>query len=409
MTTRKFIFRLHWIAGITAGLVLTVVGATGGLLAMEKPVLRWLNPQLTIVPLENAEAMTPDALVALAEQAAPGMLATSVSWHGADRAASVRLSARDRRDRRSVHLDPWTGTLLAPPRGEAFFHSVEGLHRRLAAGAAGKQIVGASTVLLLLLAISGLIQRWPRRHTLRLWLKPEWRLRGRGLWRNLHAVLGTWVLGFYLLAALTGLWWSYDTYRDAINSMAGISGSLRSPRPGLQEDMPHLSVDRAWHSFRAAVPDATAARLNLTTDPAGLVTIRYQTDSSPHERAWDTLQINPITGSIAKRQRYATQAAGRRFVASLFPLHSGSFFGPAGSALMALACLLMPFFTVSGFVLWYLRRQKYRLPRPAGLPAKAGQPHYPDSSRQTARSARWRPEPDAGAPTESGHPDDRLP
>ena len=39
-------------------------------------------------------------------------------------------------------------------------------------------------------------------------------LRGRGLHRSLHAVLGTWVLVIYLVMTLTGLWYSFDWYKD---------------------------------------------------------------------------------------------------------------------------------------------------------------------------------------------------
>ena len=36
---KRVLFRLHWLAGISAGLVLGLVGFTGGLLGLEEPVL----------------------------------------------------------------------------------------------------------------------------------------------------------------------------------------------------------------------------------------------------------------------------------------------------------------------------------------------------------------------------------
>ena len=47
---------------------------------------------------------------------------------------------------------------------------------------------------------------------------------------SLHSVVGTWVLLIYLMSALTGLWWSFDWYRNAANTLLGVAyGKLRLP------------------------------------------------------------------------------------------------------------------------------------------------------------------------------------
>jgi sulfite reductase (NADPH) flavoprotein alpha-component len=154
------------------------------------------------------------------------------------------------------------------------------------------------------------------------------------------------------------LWWSYDFYRNALNSMAGVNGSLRpraaavAPGTAVQD-----SWDRLWQSFRAQVPDATAASLSLDGAAGKPVELRYQTPHSAHERAWDALRIDPSNGKVLARQPYAELPRGRRFIGALFPLHSGGFFGEPGRILMAIASLLMPFFTVTGIWLWIARRR----------------------------------------------------
>jgi sulfite reductase (NADPH) flavoprotein alpha-component len=39
MSPRKVLFQLHWIFGITVGLVLAIVGATGALLSFEQQIV----------------------------------------------------------------------------------------------------------------------------------------------------------------------------------------------------------------------------------------------------------------------------------------------------------------------------------------------------------------------------------
>src|SRR4030095_8773768 len=79
--------------------------------------------------------------------------------------------------------------------------------------------------------------------------------------------------------------------------------------------------------------------------------------ASPHDRAFGTMKIDAADGEIIAREPYAELPAGRRFISSLFPLHSGSFFGTPGRIVVALAALLLPLFAVTGIWLWILRRR----------------------------------------------------
>ncbi|HET8700706.1 MAG TPA: PepSY domain-containing protein, partial [Nitrococcus sp.] len=74
---RNVWFQLHWFIGITAGLVLAVVGFTGGILSLEQDVLRWINAGVMTVEPEGQRlsaqdvvrstqaALSPDARIAV--------------------------------------------------------------------------------------------------------------------------------------------------------------------------------------------------------------------------------------------------------------------------------------------------------------------------------------------------------
>ncbi len=372
---KRLLFRLHWIIGLSAGMVLVVVGVTGGLIGFEKPLLGLVNPQLHLSAPATAAPLPPDTLIAAAQAAWPERQPRSLSWQGDREAVLVNMAKPgQRRGGLRIAVNPYTGAVLGPLHGTDFFRTAEDLHRRLAAGPIGKQIVGASTAALILLALTGLVLRWPRHmRSLRAWLKLDLRLHGRNLLWHLHAIFGTWLLAFYLLAALTGLWWSYDFYRNALNSMAGVTGSLR-PRapPAGDPNAPLLPADTAWSRFRQLVPDATRANLSLTSQPGTPLRLRYQTPQSAHERAWNTLHLDATSGTVLSRQDYADLPRGRRFIGALYPLHAGSFFGTTGLYLMSLASLLMPLFFITGVWLWWQRRSKAARARRERLPAGAG-------------------------------------
>ena len=369
---KRLLFRLHWICGITAGLVLAVVGVTGATIAFEAELLRALNPELHAV-VATGTAHSPDVLIAATRAAYPDYTPRGIAWEGDADAVVVRMAKGRERGGLQVAVDPYSGKVLGTPRGAEFFEVAEQLHRTLAAGPVGKQIVGASTACLVLMALSGLWLRWLRRpRSLSGWFRVDFRLRGRAFLWQLHAVTGVWVLVFYLVAALTGLWWSYDFYRDAVNRMAGATTPTR--RPPSDDAAAPIPLDRAWTAFRTGAPDATRATVALSAKTDTPVEIRYQTEASPHDRAWNTIKIDASSGDIVAREPYAELPRGRRFVSSLFPLHSGSFLGLPGRIAMALAALVMPLFTVTGIWVWIKRRRAKAARRPRDIAIASQRP-----------------------------------
>jgi sulfite reductase (NADPH) flavoprotein alpha-component len=378
---KRILFRLHWICGIAAGLVLAVVGVTGAILGFEAELIRFMNPELRIEG-EHGAPKPLSSLVEAVKAAQPDYRVRGVAWEGDDAALIVRMSRGAERGALQIAVDPYSGAVLGAPRGAGFFETVEQLHRNLAAGPVGRQVVGASTAILIVLAISGIVLRWPRRaSSVRSWLTFNVKLRGRPFMWHLHSVSATWLLAFYLIAALTGLWWSYDFYRDAVNRIAGVTSPMRRPgaSPDARADIPPAAIDAAWTTFRHEAPDASRATLALAGDADAPIEIRYLTPASAHNRAWNTLKIDAKNGQSVGDELYAELPRGRRFVSSLFPLHSGDFFGWPGRIAMAIAALLMPFFFVTGIWMWVQRR--------AAAKARAGQAARSDAVDRIQRPA----------------------
>ena len=62
---RRWLFQAHWIAGITAGLVLAVVGVTGAMLSFQDELVRWMNPALYQARAGGGRLLTPAELADL--------------------------------------------------------------------------------------------------------------------------------------------------------------------------------------------------------------------------------------------------------------------------------------------------------------------------------------------------------
>jgi sulfite reductase (NADPH) flavoprotein alpha-component len=222
--------------------------------------------------------------------------------------------------------------------------------------------------------------RWPRRRvSWRVWLCFDTSLKGRAfLWR-LHAVVGTWALLGLLMMSLTGLYWSYDWYRGGLYHLAGMEPPVRGSRPlpavpapspqnrrtalHADGDVRHApGLDAAWDSFKQEVSRSGfgMATVGLPLLATGPITIRYLGAHPEHERAWNTLTLDAGTGAVIRHQRYADRPAGERLMASIFPLHSGGFFGLPGRFAYMLASLSMVVFAASGWIM-YLGRGKKKI------------------------------------------------
>jgi sulfite reductase (NADPH) flavoprotein alpha-component len=369
MSPRKVLFQLHWIFGITVGIVLAIVGATGALLSFEQQIVALLARDSRQIEANGRAPLAPAELLTRVAANEPEKRLTGLNIaHEPSETVRVTFAPREQR-----YVDPYTGALLPAASGGAdtFFRNLRQLHRWLMLGDLGdrdigRQIVGASTLLLIFMALTGLYLRWPRgpaARRVKTWLVPDFRLKGRALLWNLHSVIGTWVLPVYLVIALTGLQWSYEWYRDGLYSIAGVErpaggeGGQREARG--TADIPTFAS--AWETFSREVPTFASVNINLAAGPNRPLEFRYLDAQPSHERAFNTLAVDK-GGQVSKSERYRDKKLAAQLVSSIFPLHSGSYFGLVGVIVFLIASLAMPLFAVTGWLM-YLRRRAPRARR----------------------------------------------
>src|SRR5687768_11352897 len=199
MDIKYFWTKIHTLLGISAGIVLCVVGVTGAMQAFEEDLLRRLNaavfepargaPLSFKELLEHAQSSRPDKRIAswqiysipghpvrigfaaVAAEPADGQNGTPREQGGATPAKTPKPRTEFQ------YQNTATGELYPPLRGEGFFRTVNDIHRRLAAGDIGKRITGASALALVILCLSGLYLRWPHNPlNWRHWFKLDFKL-----------------------------------------------------------------------------------------------------------------------------------------------------------------------------------------------------------------------------------------
>ncbi len=380
---RRLFFQIHWLLGISAGLVLAVMGLTGATISFEHEITHALSPYVFAPGVPTTPDLSPDALIARLEQDNPGYFVARLDMM-MDRSEShnVRLDRIEGHGRRDGQIDRANAAWLPEPVGGGFFETMEHVHRWLALpggeNGIGRQITGFSALALIYFALSGLYLRWPRKALdWRTWLVLDRRKTGRNLWRNLHVVVGTWAIPFYLFSACTGLWWSHDWYRRGLTyALTGASQAAAAPaaKPAALP-LPRAAIDPPFAAFRRGEgKDYALVRVLRPSPFLPMRGIQFEARAADarHRRQVDRFFYDAATGALAKTEPYAARPTGAVIAQSMFEMHRGALIGLPMRVGLTLAALTMPLFTITGYLLFLSRRARKRAI--AALPVSAMTP-----------------------------------
>lgn len=113
---KTVVFQLHWLLGITAGLVLSVMGLTGALMSFENEIVRLANPAIAQLAERHAAGQAPlpvDVLVRRLDLAPGQGITRMLIDPTGGRPSTVRLAGKPGG---RVYFDPYTGARVGAPR-----------------------------------------------------------------------------------------------------------------------------------------------------------------------------------------------------------------------------------------------------------------------------------------------------
>ncbi|MDC4605535.1 sulfite reductase flavoprotein subunit alpha [Acinetobacter baumannii] len=388
---KKFLFQIHWFLGISAGLILSIMGVTGAIYSYDQQILKWVNTDSYVVQVQSSPKLTPAQLYQHFTTIQPEIKINSITI-AKDPTASSVVNIEKEGERRGYNMmvNPYTAQVLPEVQGRKLLLLIQQIHRNLTAGEFGKQITGACALMLIYFVLSGLYLRWPKKHSARQWLAVKSKLKGRNFIWDLHAVVGTWVIVFYLLFACTGLYWSYDWWRSGMFKVLGVeqpkmqghggSGRNKDQLPKIQLDNAQLitALNQTWSGFNNQIGrDYSTLTVNLPKKDDGKIELSFVDATPQHERARNQAVYNYKTANIEKMELYEDKKLNQKIMSSMLPVHRGSFFGPVYQFVAMLASLAMPLFFITGWML-YLKRRKQKKLTQAARQSLAG--HYIDQN-----------------------------
>ena len=263
-------------------------------------------------------------------------------------------------------VDPYTAQIIGKDYGVAFVRVAMSLHRNLGfaltgnktAGEVGKQIVGASTVAMIVLVISGVWLHFPRlKRKFAEAVKPNFKLKKYALFHNLHTSFGVLSAAIYLIICLTGLMWSYRWYNGAVTELFVSEQNL--PKETVQKDGAPAKAEgkksaeykfsdaqKAYEIFKSSGIEYKEFSLMLAAGDK--INVRYYEPDAPNTARPKMTAVNVKEAKMAEQKQTDGITVGM-VKSTNYQLHTGYFFGIAGKILWSVVSLLMALFIFSGF------------------------------------------------------------
>ena len=366
MKRKKWFGKIHLWLGLSTGLVVFIIGLTGAIYCFA-PELQSLQPY-RIVKEENRTFLPPSQIQQITENYLPGKKAQRIYYDARDKAVMVLFSKKDEYSY-SIFINPYSGGVLKVRDNEKDFLSVVlQLHRTLLIPY-GHEIIRWSTVIFIVMLISGIVLWWPKnKRTSKQGFKIMWRAHRKRLNYDLHKVLGFYISWIVIFTALTGLMFAFESFANFTYDLTGAKHSIIQNKPPLSDTTLHIvsktdGIDLVWKAIEHDLHKRYVAVIFvLPATKEGSLLIR----------------ANPAKGTLYKTDfRYFNQYNGKEFQTAHiwgrykdahtiadhikrmnYDLHTGAIFGLPGRIALFFAALIVTSLPITGFYFWWGKKKK---------------------------------------------------
>lgn len=374
---------IHRWLGFISGLVVFLIAISGCIYVFQQEITHWLRKDAIYHTNDSAQ---PESLAALwdSTQSQVGKV-NPLGWVKVYNRLGknwVFYSFQSRQEGltyfdqvknyKAYYVNPVNGTIEGRYNEEfSFFNIVKMFHWSLLLRTPyGQPIVGWSTVIFVIMLITGIVLWWPRNKAARkqrFWFrwKPTTAWKRKNY--DLHNILGFYITIVVLVIALTGMVWAFNWFESWVyTASAGISEKpeIKIPQSTVQREMDAEPLDSALLKTRQSYPQASRYRIMPPHDSLApiQVTVRQKPGKYyvSHKMAYD--QYN---GELLFHRSHADKNFGEQVLEANYDIHVGAILGLPGKILTFLGGLVAASLPVTGFLIWSGRKAKRKRPKVA--------------------------------------------
>ncbi|TDE08074.1 PepSY-associated TM helix domain-containing protein [Dyadobacter psychrotolerans] len=360
---RRFNDWFHLWIGIAVGIPVIIISLTGCILVFEHEIVEMSRSWWQVeIPAQTAQ-LPPSAIQSKVLEQLPEMKIRRLWYYGEGKPVKISPDNSDS----LIFANPYNGKVLALEDHEDIFEFIDEGHRNLwFPPEIGKQVVGWSTAIFLVLTITGIVLWLPKNWKLRELKQAfsiKWKAKFKRLNYDLHNVLGFYSLSIAVLMALTGLMMSFRFVNSSVLKMLGAKDrssevSVIGPGPKVVPATIEGKVDLTWKLVTTQMGEFNKEEISIHFPKEDGKSIYACTDM--HNGTWRELNfdINTLALLSTSHTKIADDTAANWVRRSNFSLHVGAFGGLFTKWLFFFASLICGTLPITGFVIWWGKRKK---------------------------------------------------
>jgi|26BtaG_2_1085354.scaffolds.fasta_scaffold17733_2 uncharacterized iron-regulated membrane protein len=365
---RKFLNDVHLWLGLASGIILFLVCFSGTVLTFEKEIKNIFADDFKV---SGTQTMEIEALTEVLQQEGEVSSVSIPAEAGKSYEFRVKTSPEDRRGT-TFYVDPYTGDYMQTKKSslDDFFMWNFRMHRWLLLDSViGRPIVGIATIIFFILSLSGVVLWFPKKLK---WknMKSGFKIKTSANWKrinhDLHNTLGFYACIVLVIMTLTGLFWSFEWYREAGSAVLGTKVFNRGGGPSFTSNENITDADEA---SIASIYNISSEELNYE----GTTTISFPSEREQvykvrktNDNGWspvtsDQLEIDR-DGTVLNKEIFSEKPLNVQVASLIKPIHTGEIFGTFSKIIYFLACLIATTLPITGTLIW-LNKMKKKKPK----------------------------------------------
>lgn len=379
---KKIFKKLHLWLSIPFGLIISIICLTGAALVFETEIMELCYPDRYFVNEVKEEKVPIESLLAAVARSLPdSVTVTNVTISSNPKKAYQVGISKPRRA--SVFIDQYTGEIKERYERAPFFTFMLRAHRWLLDSMKpdggifwGKMIVGTSTLLFVVILITGIIIWVPKslkglKNRLSISVRKGW----KRFCYDLHVAGGMYALIFLLVMALTGLTWSFSWYRTGFYKAFGVEAQQggghssqvaqgnqsqrgenregRGERSGRGMEKAFMHWQQVYDQLNEQNPENKQISIS-----AGSANVSF--NKMGNQRGSDRYMFDKRTGEITDASLYKDQPKSGKMRGWIYSVHVGSWGGMFTKVLTFIAALIGGTLPLTGYYLWIKKGLKKR-------------------------------------------------
>lgn len=377
ITLRKVLLKLHLYISLWLGLFLALAGLTCSLLVYDHSLDKWLNAEtMQVVPGEQRLPILD--LIAAANNASPIKVKPSYIAlpEEPDEALIVRYPIKESGKEskvmshhfQEVMVNPYTGQVLGDrDRNDSFMNIVIRLHANLLVGSNGKLIMGITSLLALILTMTGIYLWWPKFSKLKQALVIKRNASFTRFNFDLHKVVGIYTAIVMFAVCLSGVYFNlpdvfkpvvaYFSPLDGMSGMSAMMGGVKSEK----DTGTTLTPEVVMALVEAAYPGIQVQRIFFPANAEDSYRIAARQVDEVRSRGATSIWLDQYSGKFVKIRDPKTFAAGNAFVNLQLPLHNGEILGTPGRLMVLVTGFAPLLLLITGIIHWLKKRKAKRI------------------------------------------------